>query len=389
MQLRTGPVLHRRTILMNPGPVLVDERVRKALNWPDMCHREPEFSELMTRVREKVTQLCGGDETYTTVMFTGSGTAALEATLSSVAPPDGKVLIVDNGHYGERLAKIVAVHNIPYRVSQHGWGVPFDLEALDKTLQSDPSITHVGIVHHETSTGMLNPLHEVGAIVARHRRSLLADAISSLGGEILDVQADHIDWCIGTANKCIEGVPGISFVCAPRIKLDGLANIPPRTFYLNLYTQYVAEDRDEAPPFTPAVQVLFAFDQALDLMLAEKVEGRHARYRALAEQLRSGLKELGFGLFLPPEHRSSLLTTVYLPDGVNYGDLHDRLKAQGFVIYAGQDALSQRVFRLANMGQITADDIKRFLEVLGPIALELRSKGQRSDERYHPGGGSR
>jgi 2-aminoethylphosphonate-pyruvate transaminase len=356
-----------RQILMNPGPVLLDERVRKAMAQPDICHREPEFAELMTRVSAKVTEVCRGGAGYASVVFTGSGTAALEATLSSIVPDDGKMLVLDNGHYGERLAKILAVHRIPHSVSRFGWSVPFDLSAIAARLRSDPSLTHIGMVHHETSTGMLNPVAEVGRIAAQHGKSLMVDAISSVGGEILDLEADRVDWCVGTANKCIEGVPGLSFVCAPRARLDALEAVPPRTFYLNLYNQYVATDRFQAPPFTPAVQAFYAFDVALDLTLAEGVEARNARYCALATQLRDGLADLNFRFLLPPEHRSCTLTAIYLPEGVSYSDLHGQLKSKGFVIYAAQDSLKQRVFRIANMGQITSSDMAAFLDALRQV----------------------
>jgi 2-aminoethylphosphonate-pyruvate transaminase len=361
-----------RTILMNPGPVVVDERVREALSWPDMCHREPEFSSLMTRVREKITRVCGGDENYATVLLTGSGTAALEATLSSVVPPDGKVLIMDNGHYGERLVAMAEIHRLPRHVIRHGWAVPFEIQAMEKTLAADPAITHVAMVHHETSTGMLNPLREVGEIVAHHGRSLMVDAVSSLGGELMGVRTDHIDWCVGTANKCLEGIPGLSFVCAPRARLEALAAIAPRSYYLNLFSLYAAEEQTKAPPFTPAVQTMYAFDVALDLMLAEGVAARTARYQGLASQLRDGLEAMGFKLLLPPHYRCSTLTAIYFPEGLDYRTLHDRLRAEGFVIYAGQDTLKQKAFRLANMGQITSDDIGRFLAALKLLVSEFK-----------------
>ena len=367
-----------RQVLMNPGPVVVDERVREAMRAPDMCHREPEFAELMARVGRKLTRVCGGDDEYASVVFSGSGTAALEAALSSIVPREGKILILDNGHYGDRLARIAAVHGIASQVDRRGWSALLDLAAIDEALRGDPSLTHIGMVHHETSTGMLNPLHEVGKIAARHGRSLMVDAISSLGGEILDMKADHIDWCVGTANKCLEGMPGLSFVCAPREKLEALASVSPRTCYLDLHNQYVATYRLQAPPFTPAVPTYFALDAALDLTLAEGVAARHARYAALAGQLRNGLADLNFRFLLPPEHRSATLTAIYLPDGVSYADLHDELKAHGFVIYAAQETLRQRVFRLANMGQITADDIARFLQTLRRVISNLSERGRGS-----------
>ncbi len=285
-----------RAVLLNPGPVNVHARVREALMYPDVCHREPESIRLLTDVREKAASVCGGDQEYTSVVLAGSGTAALEAAFSSVVPPDGRVLILDNGNYGERLYKIVSVHGIPVVRLEFGWTKPIELEQVDRVLAADPAITHVGLVHHETSTGMLNPLRAVGEIVASHGKSLIVDAISSLGAERLDMRRDHIDWCAGTANKCLEGLPGVSFLCASRTRLDsGLSDVPARTFYLDLFEHYVGQEKRRAPLFTPAMQVLYAFDAALALMLAEETAGRAARYARLAARIREGLARTGGG----------------------------------------------------------------------------------------------
>ena len=355
---------YKHNILMNPGPVNLDERVRAAMNNPDMCHREPEFAELMTTVRRKLTLACGGDERYTTVVITGSGTAALEAAIASVVPPQGKLLVLSNGHYGERLRDIAAVDRVPHEVLEFGWAQPIDVEQVRRALAGDPSLTHVAMIHHETSTGMLNPVASVGETVAQAGRSLIVDAISSLGGETFNVVGDHVDWCVGTANKCLESVPGLSFVCATRKNFDGLAGIPPRSFYLDLAALYNAEERKKAPAFTPAIPAFMALNVALDLFLREGVLGRAQRYAALALRLRKGLRALGLKMLLAPEHMCNTLTAIYLPEGLTYEELHGRLKESGFVIYAAQDALSRKVFRLANMGQITAADMGRFLAAM-------------------------
>lgn len=218
-----------RVVLLNPGPVNVHDRVRAALAGPDECHREPESQGLLGTVGGKITEVCGaGRDSHATVLFTGSGTAALEAVLSSAVPADGRLLVLDNGHYGERLLRIADVHGIATVRLEFGWAVPLDPDAVDQALAADAGITHVAVVHHETSTGMLNPLRGLGPLVARHGRSLIADAISSLGAQDLDVVRDHVDWCVGTASECLEGMPGISFVCAPRERLEALADVPAR-----------------------------------------------------------------------------------------------------------------------------------------------------------------
>ncbi|MFE7181807.1 pyridoxal-phosphate-dependent aminotransferase family protein [Streptomyces erythrochromogenes] len=361
-----------RVVLMNPGPVNVHDRVRAALAGPDECHREPESQALLGTVGGKVTKVCGGGlDSHATVLFTGSGTAALEAVVSSVVPAGGRLLVIDNGHYGERLLRISNVHGIASVRLEFGWATPLDLDAVDHALSADAGITHVAVVHHETSTGMLNPLRELGALVARHGRSLIVDAISSLGAEDLDVVRDHVDWCVGTANKCLEGMPGISFVCAPRERLEGLADVAARTFYLDLSANYRAQVLKGSPQFTPAVQVLRALDAALDLALAEGVPARTARYAARAAEIRAGLEVRGIELLLPPEQRAGSITNAHLSNGMTYDELHDGLKEHGYVIYATQEK-SAGVFRLANMGQLTSDDIAGFFrafdEVVAPVS---------------------
>lgn len=354
------------SILLNPGPVNVHDRVRAALAYPDVCHREPEPIDLMTTARAKATAVAGGDDSYTSVLLAGSGTAALEAALSSVVPQDGKILILDNGNYGERMYRIVSVHGIAHTRLEFGWCNPIDPAEVDAALAADPSITHVGMVHHETSTGMMNPVRAIGEVVSRRGASLVVDSISSLGAEEFDMRTDHVDWCVGTANKCLEGLPGVSFVCAPRAKLEALADVPTRTFYLDLHGHYIGQEKRKAPLFTPAVQVMYAFDAALDLMIEETVPGRIARYRALAEQVRAGLAERGIALLLGSEYHSNTVTNAYVPDGISYAQLHDGLKDEGYIVYGVQEQLGN-VFRVANMGQVDAKDISGFFEALDRV----------------------
>ncbi|GAA0664655.1 2-aminoethylphosphonate aminotransferase [Kitasatospora atroaurantiaca] len=369
MTLNTARTAADRVVLLNPGPVNVHERVKAAIGSPDECHREPEAQDLLATVGRKVTEVCGGDDTHAAVLLTGSGTAALEAVVSSVVPADGRLLVLDNGHYGERLMRIAEVHRIPVLRLEFGWANPIDLDAVDRALAADPGITHVAAVHHETSTGMLNPVGEIGRLVARHGRSLLVDAISSLGAEDLDIVADHVDWCVGTANKCLEGLPGISFVVASRQRFDRLADIPGRTFYLDLHAHYVSQIGKRTPQFTPALQVLRALDEALDLTMAEGVAARKRRYTDRAEAIRAGLRERGIDLLLPPHQRASSITNAYLSNGMTYDELHDGLKLHGYVIYATQEK-SAGVFRLANMGQLTADDITGFFAAFDDVVRQ-------------------
>ncbi len=361
-----------RSVLLNPGPVNVHPRVREALAYPDVCHRETDSIRLLTEVRAKATAVAGGDETYTSVLLTGSGTAALEAAFSSVVPEHGRILILDNGNYGERLFKIVSVHGIDTVHLEFGWTNPIDLDEVERTLVADPAITHVGLVHHETSTGMLNPLRGVGEIVAKHGRSLIVDAISSLGAQELDVRRDHIDWLVGTANKCLEGLPGISFVSAPRQRLEELAEVPTRTFYLDLYGHYIGQEKRRAPLFTPAMQVLYAFDAALELMIEEGVAARTARYARLAGRIREAMAARGLEFLIPAEHWSTSVTNLLVPEGLTYAQLHDGLKDRGYVVYGVQEQLGD-VFRVANMGQLDDAQIDGFLAAFDDVLAEAKA----------------
>jgi 2-aminoethylphosphonate-pyruvate transaminase len=276
--------------------------------------------------------------------------------------------VVANGVYGERILDMARAHAIDAIVLRSEWTRPPDLQRIADALATDPGIAVVALVHHETTTGLLNPVEQVGAIVRRAGRTLLVDSISALAGETMRLEEWGVDLCVGVANKCIQGLPGVGFVLARRAVLETMSELPARSVYMHLPSHFVAHERGSVP-FTAAVQVLYAFDEALSELLEESVAGRIARYAAAARQLREGFDRLGLRTLLPPELRSNSITTLALPFGLDYRTLHDRLKARGFVIYEGQGRLSQEVFRVANMGALTRDDFARFLDALA-LALD-------------------
>ncbi|WP_078843119.1 alanine--glyoxylate aminotransferase family protein [Streptomyces albus] len=371
----------RRTVLMNPGPVVTDERVRAALGGPDLCHREPEFAELMHRVRDRVTRICGGGAEHTSLVLTGSGTAAVEAALASVVPADGAVLTLDNGHYGRRLHDIAAAHGLRGHHLDFGWAVPLDLGAVDRALAADPGLSHVAVVHHETSTGMLNDVAAVTRVAHRHGREVVVDAVSSVGAEDLDLVRDGIDWLAGSANKCLEGMPGLSFVTGRRTALAALAGHPRRSYSLDLTRHFAAQETSGTPAFTPAVPAFYAFDTALGLALREGVRARRDRYRALVRLLCDGLERLGFAFPLPPEHRAVGLTLVKLPPGVSYEDLHAPLKQAGYIVYAALGPFAEGHFRLSTLGALTPEDITGFLDALARTPAVARTHEQGGSSR--------
>jgi 2-aminoethylphosphonate-pyruvate transaminase len=352
-------------LLLNPGPINVSARVGRALLRGDLCHREPEWAALQGQARALLLELFAGPAAgaWGACLLTGSGTAAMEAAVSSLVPPGKRLLVLQNGVYGERLAAIARAHGIELRLLEAPWTTPQDPAALAAALRADPEIAAVAGVHHETTTGLLNPVRELGQVCRAAGRTFLVDAISSIGGEELDLEGWGVDAVIGTANKCIRALPGLSFVLARRALLERAAQWPARTLYLHLPRYFQAQEQGGVP-FTPAVQVGYALHEALLELREETVAARCARYRALAAQLRAGFARLGLEPLVAAPHRSHTITTLRLPPGWGYAALHDALRAQGLVIYAGQGALEQTAFRIANMGLLDEADCARVLLAL-------------------------
>ena len=355
-----------RAMLLNPGPVNVSPRVAQALLRGDLCHREQEFSALQSRIRALLRRAFAPHGDYTTVLLTGSGTAALEAAVASSLHPQRKMLVINNGVYGARMAQMAAIHGFDVVELTFPWTSPPDLGQIDRALREDPAIEVVSLVHHETTTGLLNPVAAIGETVKQHGRVLLIDSISGLGGEEIDLATAGVGLCVGTANKCIQGLPGVSFVLVKNAEMRRMQDFPPRTLYLHLPMLYAHQQR-ESTPFTPAIQVMYALDEAVQELLEEGVAQRIVRYRTAAHLLREGLESLGLKCLLPPDLRSNTITSLELPAGFTYEALHDALKARGYVIYAGQGDLAARVFRVANMGHLTIQQFQGFLAALTEV----------------------
>ncbi|MDR4505582.1 MAG: 2-aminoethylphosphonate aminotransferase [Candidatus Scalindua sp.] len=348
-------------ILLNPGPVCTSERVRKALLRGDMCHREKEFSKILKGVRKKIIQAFAPDGDYTTAVITGSGTASLEAGVCSSVSEGKKLLVVDNGVYGDRIARIASAHKIDKVVLKYDWFKLPDIAEIEETVSKDKDIEVIAMVHHETTTGLLNPVHSIGEIAKKYKRSFLVDSISGLGGEKIDLVNDNVDICIGSANKCIQGLPGLSFVLLKKSELDRLRSIPARSLYFHLVSQIDDQEERGECPFTPSVHTFYAFEEALDELLEEGVANRIKRYQRASGFLRREFKNLHLEFLLPVKLRSNTITALNLPDSMTYTLLHDRLKERGFVIYAGQGQLHAKIFRIANMGELSMQDLEEFI----------------------------
>jgi 2-aminoethylphosphonate-pyruvate transaminase len=360
----------REWILLNPGPANTTPSVRAALVMPDLCHREPEYFDMMRRCRAEVTRLAGCGPDWTTVLFTGSGTAAVEAVIASALPADRALLVVDNGVYGDRMLRIARAHGIAAHAVKCDTFTPVRPADVDAALGAHPEVSHVALVHHETTTGLLNPVAEVARVAQRHGRRVIVDAMSSLFGERLDVTQEPLDFVTASANKCLQGIPGIAFVLARRTALETLRARAPRSVYLDLHGHFATQEQDNTP-FTPAVQVLHAMEQALAELAQEGLARRIARYAENARVLREGLAGLGLEILGAPEGRSNILATFRLPAGIAYDALHDALKRRGYVIYAGQGDLRTWAFRVANMGTLTPRDMAGVVEAFAASLAEL------------------
>ncbi|NRO95898.1 2-aminoethylphosphonate--pyruvate transaminase [Paraburkholderia sp. NMBU_R16] len=349
-------------LLLNPGPVTLTERVRQSLLRTDLCHRENEFYDLQDEARARLLDVYGLDTaTWSATLLTGSGTAAVESMVASLVPREGKLLVVQNGVYGERIVDIARQYGIAHDALVHEWTAAPDLGRIAAQLEADRAITHVAVIHHETTSGRLNDIDSIGKLCNERGVRLLVDAVSSFGAEAIDFASGAIAAVAAGANKCLHGVPGAAFVIA---RHDALEHAASRTYYLDL-SRLARLQAERNTPFTPAVHAYYALVEALREFRDEGGwPARHARYAALAEQARAGLAALGIEAVLPPERSSVVLRAYRLPAGVPFEPFHDGLKSHGFVIYPGQRALYDSIFRISTMGAIEAGDIDRFLKAV-------------------------
>ncbi|AIO29550.1 2-aminoethylphosphonate aminotransferase [Burkholderia cepacia] len=346
-------------LLLNPGPVTLTERVRRSLLQPDLCHRESEFFDLQDEARARLVAAYELDPAeWTAALMTGSGTAAVESMIAALVPQDGKLLVIENGVYGERITQIATQYGIAHDVLKHEWMQAPDLAQIAARLDAG-GYSHVAVIHHETTTGRLNDLGAIAGVCRARGVKMLVDGVSSFGAEAIDFAGGDIDAVAATANKCLHGVPGAAFVIVRR---SALAKAASRTYYLDLGRLAKLQDQRNTP-FTPSVHAYYALVEALrEFDEAGGWRARHAHYKALADQAQAGLAARGMPLVLPEGESSVVLRAYRLPQGVTYETLHDGLKARGFVIYAGQGGLSKELFRISTMGAIQAADVDRLLE---------------------------
>ncbi|AIJ09161.1 MULTISPECIES: 2-aminoethylphosphonate--pyruvate transaminase [Edwardsiella] len=356
----------RNYLLLTPGPLTTSRTVKEAMLF-DSCTWDDDYNlGVVEQVRRQLTALATAEAGYTSVLLQGSGSYAVEAVLGSVIGQHGKVLIVSNGAYGARMAEMAERMGIAHHVYDCGEVASPDPHAVEAILKDDGAITHIAMVHCETTTGILNPIAALGALARRYGKTYIVDAMSSFGGIPLDVAALGIDFLISSANKCIQGVPGFAFVIAREEQLALCAG-RSRSLSLDLYAQWVCmRDNHGKWRFTSPTHTVLAFAQALKELAEEGgIAARYRRYRDSQRQLVAGMQRLGFTPLLEAALHSPIITAFYSPTHPQYrfDDFYTRLKAQGFVIYPGKVSQSD-CFRIGNIGEVYAADITALLNAI-------------------------
>jgi 2-aminoethylphosphonate-pyruvate transaminase len=359
----------RDGLLFTPVPLTTSLTVKQAM-LRDAGSWHSEFNAVVRRVREELLRLAGlrPGGGYDTVLMQGSGTFGVESVIASVIPPRGKLLVLSNGAYGERIVKMTGCLKIDHRVLRGAEDAVPEPGDVDAILAEDPAITHVALVHCETTTGILNPLDPIGQVVRRRGKSFIVDAMSSFGAIPIDFEAAAIDYLVSSANKCIEGVPGFSFIVARRDVLEATAGFA-RGLSLDLLGQLRGFEANGQFRFTPPTHAILAFDQALRELDAEGgVEARGRRYAANHRKLLAGMGAMGFIPFLRPEVQSPIITAFHCPGdpAFEFAEFYRRLADRGMIIYPGKLTTAE-TFRIGTIGRLFEADIAQLLHAIEDV----------------------
>ncbi|UCF94206.1 MAG: 2-aminoethylphosphonate aminotransferase [Desulfobacterales bacterium] len=355
----------KRNILLNPGPATTTDTVKYAQVVPDICPREKEFVEIMDEVRRALVRVVHGDPAeYTAVLFTGSGTIIQDVLVNSLVPENKKICIVNNGAYAARMAEIAQYYRITcVDLKFPATGRP-DLKVVRDTLEKDKDIAVVGAVHHETGTGVLNPVRAMGQIAHDNGCIFVVDTISTYGLLPIDIAQENIDFCMSSAQKGLAGMTGVSWTVGKIEEIVKSKAYPPRSYYCNLYMQYDFFERVGEMHFTPPVQTIYALRQAIQEYWQEGEQVRWERLTQCWEAIHQGLHEIGLESVIDKGIQGHLVVTVKAPqdDKFDFFKLHDYCYERGFTIYPGK-MFGLETFRLCNLGQISRKDIEDFFVV--------------------------
>lgn len=360
--------LKRPYLLLTPGPLTTSKGVRIAM-LKDWCTWDKDYNDIVQDIRRRLVKLAVVEKNYskyTSVLMQGSGSFGVESVLGTVVPNNGKLFIIANGAYGNRMEEMARVLNIDYVVEKLGDREAIDLLKVREILENNPDITHVSVVHSETTSGILNPIEEIGKIVKEFKKIYIVDAMSSFGGIEIEMDKIDIDFLISSSNKCIQGVPGFSFIICKKEVIENCKG-QARSLALDLYSQWkVMEEQNGKWRFTSPTHTVRAFYQALlELEKEGGIPERAKRYRMNNKILREGMKKLGFLSLIREEHQSPIITTFLAPSSekYNFENFYKQLKKEGFVIYPGK-VTDIESFRIGNIGEVYPDDIHDLLKAI-------------------------
>lgn len=361
----------KRNILLNPGPATTTDSVKLAQIVPDICPREQEFVEIMKQLRRDLVKIVHGDpEQFTAVPFCGSGTINLDVCANSLLPEDKKLLVINNGAYSTRMVEICQFYHLDHIDMQFRYNELPDLGQIEAVLKKNRDIAVVHTTHHETGTGLKNPIREIGALAHRYGAIFTVDTTSSYAMVPINIEEENIDFCMASAQKGIMGMTGLSFIIGRKDIIERSKTYPTRSYYCNLYLQYEFLEKTGEMHFTPPVQTIYAARQAIKEYFAEGEQAKWARHLRVHKALRQGLRELGFREALPETLQIGLVIPVLYPDDPNWNfkAVHDVCYQNGFTIYPGKVA-SADTFRLCALGAIDVPDIQAFFPVLRQALL--------------------
>jgi 2-aminoethylphosphonate-pyruvate transaminase len=358
--------------LLCPGPVNVHPQIASALTSFEFGHREEELSWLLDDMRRNFLAVAGVDsDRYTAVFLTGSGTSANESVLATAVAEDDTVLVIHNGEFGERLARISRIYNERTVCVRHDWGERIDLERVAEAL-SQHDVDVVVMVHHETSTGMLNPVEEVGRLAHEKGARFVVDAVSSFSADTLDIERAHVTFLTTSSGKAIGSYPGLAIVLGSHDAFRRLGSRSPRCHYLDLYRYYEFAENNVQTPNTPALPLMLALNRSLEMILAEGMPARLERLARLAAHVRRRARDHDLEVVVKSEPRSSVLTSILLPDDLPFEQFRQALREHGFVIYGGKGPYEDRMFQVSTIGAIDIGLIDDFFTALADVFFALR-----------------
>lgn len=350
--------------LLTPGPLTTTDTVKRVM-MDDHCTWDDDYKQITQKIRKQLLNLAHvSEEEYTTVLMQGSGTFGVESALTSAVGRNGKLLIAANGAYGERMEDIAKHARLNYKILHFHYNQTPDAAVIAAEMKNDPTITHVSMVHSETTSGILNDIASVGKAVKAAGKTFIVDAMSSFGGVEIPVGDLGIDFIISSANKCIQGVPGFSFIICRRDELkkcEGQAV----SLSLDLYDQWKGMEKDGKWRFTSPTHVVLAFEQALEELEAEGgIPARNRRYAENNRMLIAGMEKLGFTTYIDKELQGPFITTFFYPQNAkfSFGEMYAFIKERGYAIYPGK-LTDADTFRLGNIGEIYAEDIEKILNI--------------------------